>query len=226
MHARPARPRRTKSVTLKLTQAEFAALERTAGTTDDLGPFCRKIVTNHLNVPVDSIQWLQLKQQAATHELIKRLMLLIPGVKPSKVEEVESKVKCIEGALASRLILEFERDLQDKQRERVKTALNCTLATSGNEGESSDGKQSEIKNQAKCDAIMKRLVELAKANPQKIVGLGHIGNREGLHVGSNYIEIPLPDDKSYRTWCFFVDDLFKAVHGDPDFNWNLPEPRC
>jgi hypothetical protein len=213
MHARPARPRRTKGVTLKLTQAEFAALQR-AAQKEDLGPFCRQIVIKHLNFRPDPLQWLQLRHQVSTREILKRVLSL-PAVDKTKIEKIESDVRYIEEALTQAEFYRFRQESDDREQERITNGLNSTSGTTNDE----ITKYAGPKNELKCVAIVKKLAELAKENHSKIVGLKRNRGQGELHIGSAYTELSLPDDPGYKTWCFFVDDFYNAIHGDPQFYW-------
>ncbi len=109
MHARPARPRRKRAVTMMLEDREFQAIEHAAGNLD-LGPFCRRIVMGRLSSKLDCPDRLILAEVCATRKEVEDLLVAISDLNGQDIERARAGADRLRHASVQRRLLELRQE--------------------------------------------------------------------------------------------------------------------
>ena len=108
MHARPTRPRLTKSIKVSVHEEDFELLERAAGD-EDLGPFCRRIVMAHVTNQLDVSQRLVLAEVCAGRREVAALLQLISDLNDGDIDRARSDADLRRPALVQQRLLELKQ---------------------------------------------------------------------------------------------------------------------
>ncbi len=107
MHARPTRPRLTKSIKMSFHNEEFDQLERAAGNAD-LGPFCRRIVMAYVATRLDRSERLILAEVCATRKEVEALLGAISDLNDRDIHRARRDADLLRRALVEERILELK----------------------------------------------------------------------------------------------------------------------
>ena len=108
MHARPTRPRLTKSIKMSFqTRSSTSSSERPGAS--DLGPFCRRIVMAHVATQLDRSERLILAEVCATRKEVEALLGAISDLNDRDIHRARSDADLLRRALVEERILELKQ---------------------------------------------------------------------------------------------------------------------